>query len=283
MTEAVSFWESSFVWRDAMIVALISAAALSYLGVWIVLKRVVYVPLALSQVSSVGVVSAFLIGDWIGHAEWGHAGGNFLDPAWMSLLFAGLASIYFARSKSNSGQATVIAYLLSASAVLILGGFIRHDLHDVSSLLFGNAVMVATIQIAYVGTAAIVVGLIHFFFYRRFMFVSYDADSAGASNISVIGHETLLYLSFALMISVATRAIGALPAFGFTVFPALAGLRLGRSMPDVFGIAVWVGLVAAGVGYYLSFIFELPTGACMVGLAGVIAVASHVFAGTKDL
>ncbi len=266
MMETVSFWESSFVWRDAMIVALISAAALSYLGVWVVLKRVTYVPLALTQVSSVGVVAAFLLGDWLGHT----GTRNVFDPTWMSLLFAGLASVYFAGPRRDNGQATVVAYLLSAATVLILGGFIRQDLHDVSSLLFGNAVMVETVQIVYVTTAALCVGLVHFLFYRRFLFSSYDTDSAGASAIPVLRYEILLYLSFALMIAIATRAIGALPVFGFTIFPALTGLRMGRSMLGAFTIAVIIGLFSAGMGYYLSFIWELPTGACMVALTGAI-------------
>ncbi len=274
MLETVSFWESSFVWRDAMIVALIAAASLSYLGVWMVLRRVVYVPLALSQVSSAGVVAAFLLADLLGDSGAEHGSGAWLDPAWSALLFAGLASVYFAKARNASGRATVVAYLLSAAALLLLGGFIRHDLHDVSSLLFGNAVMVETVQIAYVGAAALGVGLLHLLFYRRFLFVSYDADSAGASAVPVLRHEILLYLSFALMISVSTRAIGALPAFGFSVLPALTGLRLGSSMKGAFSIAMAAGTISAGLGYYLSFVWELPTGASMVALAGAILAFS---------
>ena len=80
----ISFWESAFLWRDAMIVAVLAAAVLSYLGVWVALKRVVYVPLALSQVAGLGVILSF----WFCSALDLHETPTILDPEWMSLGFA---------------------------------------------------------------------------------------------------------------------------------------------------------------------------------------------------
>jgi zinc transport system permease protein len=270
MVESAEFWQSWFVWRDAMIVALVSAAALSYLGVWVALKKAVYVPLALSQVSSVGVVLAYLLSAWLGVAlEGRHGLGLLVDPSWVSLVFALVTALWFASVREDATEQVVVAYLLSAAMVLILGGFVRQDLHDVQSVLFGSAVLVDTVQIAYVTAAAVVTLLLHLAMHRRFLFVSFDADAAGAAGLRPFWTEVLLYASFALMISVATRAIGALPAFGLMVLPGLAGLRLGRSMRAAFSVAVLVGVASAGFGYYASFVLGLPTGASMVTLAGV--------------
>jgi zinc transport system permease protein len=268
--EGYGFWESWFAWRDAVIVALLSAAALAYLGVWVVLKRVVYVPLALSQVSSVGVVFAYLLASWLGvHPHDAHGCAILLDPSWMSLVFALATAFWFARPHEDSSLAVVTAYLLSAAAVLILGGFVRQELHDVQTVLFGNAVLVDTVQILYVGGAALAVLVVHLLLHRRFLFVSFDPDAAGAAGLRPFRTEVILYASFALMISVATRAIGALPAFGLMVLPAMAGLRLARSMRTACAVAVVSGMLAAGLGYYLSFRLGVPTGASMVGLAGL--------------
>ncbi|RJO64440.1 MAG: metal ABC transporter permease [Myxococcales bacterium] len=274
MGDAPSFWASWFVWRDAMAAAVLSAAALSSLGVWVALKRVVYVPLALSQVSSVGVVAAFLLGDLLAR---GGVEGAFFDPAWMSLLFAALASLYFARAREKSGDATAVAYLLSAAAVLILGGFIRNDIHDIQSILFGDAVLVEMRQVVIVASVAALATATHALFYRRFLFASFDGDTAGAAGIPVFRTEALLFVSLAVTISVATRVIGALPAFGFTVLPPLAALRLGGSMRRVMILSTAIGIFSAGVGYYLSFIWELPTGACMVALMGMTYLAGRTF------
>jgi zinc transport system permease protein len=275
MLENAGFLQSWFVWRDAMVVALISAAALSYLGVWVALKKAVYVPLALSQVSSVGVMLAYLLSGWFGISlESRHGLGSLLDPAWVSLVFALVAALWFARVREDATEQVVVAYLLSAAMVLILGGLVRQDLHDVQTVLFGSAVLVETVQIAYVTAAALVTVLVQLVMHRRFLFVSFDPDAAGAAALRPFWVEVLLYASFALMISVATRAIGALPAFGLMVLPGLTGLRVGRSMRAAFSLAVLAGVVAAGFGYYASFVLGLPTGASMVTLAGAFYLGS---------
>jgi zinc transport system permease protein len=272
MDEPVSFWQSWFVWRDAIIVAALSAAALSYLGVWIVLKRVVYVPLALSQVSSAGVVLSF----WLCGLLDLHETPVILDPTWMALLFALAAAFLFGRPGSESNNATAAAYLVASCAALLLAVFIRQDLHDVASVLFGSVVLVETAQIVNVGTAAVLVAVAHRVFYRRFLFASFDPDTAGASGIAVYRHEVLLYATMAIMISSATRAIGALPAFGFAVLPALAALRFAATMRAAFAAASLIGVLCAVVGYYLSFVLELPTGAVMVGLAAVVYLVAAI-------
>ena len=270
--DGFGFWESWFAWRDAMIVSLLGAAALAYLGVWVVLKRVVYVPLALAQVSSVGVVLAYLVGSWIGaHAHDTHL---LLDPAWMSLLVALATAFWFAHPREDSSLAIVSAYLIGGAAVLVLGGFVTQEISDVQTILFGNAVLVDTVQILYVGGAALLVAITHLLLHRRFLFVSFDPDAAGAAGLHPFRVEVALYASFALMISVTTRAIGALPAFGLMVLPAMNALRLARTLRAAFALAIALGVLAAALGYYLSFRLGFPTGAAMVGLAGLAYLAS---------
>lgn len=276
--ESVDFWESWLVWRDAVAVSLLCAAPLAYLGVWIVLKRVVYVPMALAQVSSLGVVLAYLVGAWLGvhpHDE-GFGLGVLVDPSVVSLAVALATAFWFARPHEDSSLAVVSSYLISGAAVLVLGGFVRQEMHDIDSVLFGNAVLVDTEQIAHVGGPALLVLAVHALLHRRFLFVAFDPDAAGAAGLKPFRAEVILYATFALMISVATRAIGALPAFGLTVLPAMTGLRLARSMRGAYAIAIALGLFAAGFGYYVSFRYSTPTGASMVGLAGLVYLASLV-------
>lgn len=78
------------------------------------------------------------------------------------------------------------------------------------------------------------------------------------------------------MISMATRAIGALPAFGLMILPALTGLHLGRTMRRAFTVSMLIGAASAALGYYFSFIWELPTGACMVAVAGTVYLVGRL-------
>jgi len=271
MTGLSSFFAAYEIWRDALVVAVLAAALLGYLGVWVVLKRVTWVPLALTQASSLGIVGALYIWALIGeelHHDPASVLPTLLDPAGLSVVFALVAAAFFARQSGRGSEAVVLTYLIGSALVLIIGGFVRQDLHDLESVLFGSAVLVETIQIVYVGAAGLAVVLVHALLHRRFLFVSYDPDAAGAAGLPIYATELWLYASIALMISTATRAIGALPAFGLMILPALAGLHVAKSLRGAFALAVGIGALAAAAGYYLAFVAELPAGAAMVGLAG---------------
>ena len=55
------FIKSYFLWRDPMIVGAVSGAICGFLGVYVVLRRIVFVGAMLSQVSSFGVALAFYL------------------------------------------------------------------------------------------------------------------------------------------------------------------------------------------------------------------------------
>ena len=279
MAEQVSFWSSHAIWLDAMLVSMMCAAVLSYLGVWMVLGRVVYLPLALTQVSSVGVVLAFIIGDVVGiHVH----GGHFFSPELMAMVMAGAAAVYFADAGRRSGEVTVVAYLVSASAVLILGIFMRGDLHDVQSILFGNAVLVEPEQIWHVGAAAVSVAIIHTLFRKKMLYSIFDPDSAGASGMGVFRYNFILFLTFAVMIAFSTRAIGALPVFAFCVLPPMAALKTAQSMRSVFILSSVFGVFSAAMGYYISFVMELPTGASMAMVSAFLLGLTFLFRLRRD-
>jgi manganese/iron transport system permease protein len=91
-------------------------------------------------------------------------------------------------------------------------------------------------------------------------------------GIRTRGWSLLLFLTFAIAISVSTRAIGALPVFGFMVIPPAVALLLGNRLWSVFVIAMAVAVVSAFIGYWASFRWSLPTGASMVLVSALFLI-----------
>src|SRR5690606_36576405 len=88
-------------------------------------------------------------------------------------------------------------------------------------------------------------------------------------------YDAALYFVLGLSIAVSTRALGALTVFALTVIPASGGLLAFRRFPGVIAWAVGSALVAAVGGYYLSFVWSLPTGATIdLALAGTLLLAT---------
>jgi zinc transport system permease protein len=149
---------------------------------------------------------------------------------------------------------------------------VTQEAHEVNDLLYGNAVAVPPEQLYIMSAAAIVVALVHGLFGKEFVFVAFDAEMARTLGLNTSFWSLLLFLTFAVAISVSTRAIGALPVFAFTVIPPAAALMVGSRMWSVFTISVVIGVLSAFIGYYVSFHWSLPTGASMV-----IVAASFLF------
>ena len=73
------------------------------------------------------------------------------------------------------------------------------------------------------------------------------------------------------MVSVTTRALGAMPVFAFSVLPAMTALSLGRRLSAVFTLAAMLGLLSAVLGYLAAFFLRFPVGACQTVVAALFA------------
>jgi zinc transport system permease protein len=266
----IGFFEAYFLWRNAMIAALIAAAMCGYLGVFIVLRRVAFVSAALSQVSGLGVALSFFIGSFWGIDPHGEHIPWFISPVFLALVLSCAASMLLSlRPRRTNPEALVaLAYLAaSASVVLVLASpRIIQEAHEVGELLFGSAVAVREQNLISLAVAAVVVLGVHAAFFKDFVFVSFDDETARSMGYPVAWLNAALNLTIAVAVAMATRALGTLPVFAFLVLPAGAALLLARRLRRAIVVSVGIAMLSAAFGYYLSFSYQLPTGPTMAAL-----------------
>jgi ABC-type Mn2+/Zn2+ transport system permease subunit len=266
----MTFFESSFLWLDVVLAASISAAAVAAVGVHAVLRRVVFLPAALSQVAGLGVVLTFLIAHRLPALEPLLAD----DPGTFAAVFAaGVALLLgFVRESRGSTREWLLGavFVLASALVLLLGGLVSAEMHDVSDVLFGNAIALEHGPMVRAVTTSAAVLALNALLARPFVGVAFDPDTARAHGAPVRLLDALLYLSLGLAIAANTRVVGALPSFAFSVFPAAGALRLARDPLRVVLLAAVTGAAAAFLGYWASFELSLPTGACMATVAALL-------------
>jgi zinc transport system permease protein len=273
------FWAGQELWREPLLAGVLAAALLSYLGVFVVLRRMVFVSAALSEISGVGVAFAFYVSSIAGINPHLHrAVPVLLEPTWFSLLFACGAAVLFSLRPGHRKLATEtivgLGYIIASALVLAIlnSPRIAQEAHAIGDILFGNAVTVPESQILAllaVGAAAL---LVHGLFFKELLFTSYDPETAVVQGVGVLKYELTLNLIIAVVISVATRAVGALPVFAFTVIPAAAALMVTEQIRRTLALSVGIGIVAAAIGYYMSWVESLPTGASMVIVASFFLI-----------
>lgn len=268
----MSFWESSFLWLDAVIAACAVGAACAVVGVYAILRRVVFLPAALSQVSGLGVMLACLLPVWFVSLE----GTKLASAEWMASIVTLAGSLIFGwmpEPRKITRDAVIgIAFVLASALTIIISDRLPNDVHELKDVLFGNAVVVEKSQMYVAAAVSAALLLVHAVLYRPFMFTSLDPDTAGAHGVPTRLVNGLLFLTIGVAIGVATKTIGALPVFAFSVLPGSAALMAFRNLKVVLPVAALIGVASAFIGYWLSFVHSMPTGASMVVVAGLFMI-----------
>ena len=269
LAEFAAHWE---LYRDPVLAGTFAGLALGLAGVFVVLRRAVFVTAAISQSAALGVGCAFLLAI--------HTGLE-LPPVLLAFAFAVGGTVVLAAPPSLRVPREAIVgfvYLASGALAIIVGDRISQEAHHIDTLLFGSAVLVRPIDLYLVGGvgAITVLGLLSLS--RALAFSGFDSDAARVQGVPVRRLEALLWLFVAAEVAVTTRALGALPVFAFAVLPAFSALLLAKRLPRCLLLAASFGATSGGIGYLAAYLLDLPVGAAQTATAVCIAVTSLALA-----
>ena len=263
-SEFVAAWP---LFREAVLCAVTAGGVLGMLGVQVVLRRTVFVSAVLSQVAGLGVASAIFAGMLFDmHTE------PMIGAISFCLIATGSLALRPERVRLSREAMLAAIWVAAGGLALILGDRIAAEAHDIQSILFGSAVLVRPVDwmlVAGVGTVCVIAQVL---FGRGWLFSGFDHDVARVHGLPVKLLDISLWLCVAGMVSVATRALGALPVFAFTVLPAMAALMLVPGMVGVVPVAALLGMLAGGLGYLLAWFVSLPVGASQTLVAASFAL-----------
>lgn len=265
-------FDAVLLFRDALYGSVIIAITCALLGVYVVLRRIVFVGAALAQISSAGIALAY----WLaGH---GVATALARHPEALSLA-ATLAGVAFFAGAIRGpvppdARIGVWYAVAAATGILLIAKAASGEAHDI--FLEGNILGITrsdTLELLF-ASAPVVVG--QFLFQKELLFTSFDRETARTLGYRVVLWDLSFYLVLGFVISVAMQFAGVLLVFNFLVLPAVTGLLLARAMAGTFVISVIAAVLAAVGGFALSIPFDLPTGPTMIAVSGVLVILAWI-------
>ncbi len=214
---------------NALLVSVVMGLLLSYLGVHVVGRGIVFVDLALGQISMLGVAFA-------GYIE--------QDPTVVSIVFtmvgAFLLSFVKVTDKRLKQEALIgIVYAFASALTVLLISKTAHGEADISEVLFGSLFTVTEAQLVTMVVVFGLIGLVHFLFRKRFFALTEKFENHDVEDVGIFDPwNFLFYLSIGLAIVLAVRAGGVIPVFSFIVVPPVAAILLTRRQ-EAAATAVW--------------------------------------------
>jgi len=252
MTELLSY---GFLQR-ALLAGIFVSIACALLGVFIILRRDSMIGHGLAHVTFAGV-----------------AIGLFLDlmPVAVALVLAVITSLVIMWLKQKAGLYGDTAIAIFSSSGFALGILLvtlsqRFNV-DLFGYLFGEILAIETSEVWFSVVLAALVILVVGLNYQRFMFLTFDRETAKASGIKVGRLDALLTVLTAVTVVLGMKVVGILLVSALLVIPSAAGLQLSTSFKHAIVISSFVAFSSVVIGLFASFLIDLPASGTIVLLS----------------
>jgi ABC-type Mn2+/Zn2+ transport system permease subunit len=263
---------ADFLLHNALVGSIVVGLVCPLVGVYFVLRRMIFLGVALPQLSAAGVAFAFLLTSLAGVHQHGEAGERALALVG-SLGFAFVGLLVLAALERH-GRETLearigITYAFAAAVSILFVSVDPYGEAEMTRLLRGDIVTTSTADLRLLTVALGTVAVVLFALRKELLLVSFDRDMAVVLGKRAALWDTLLYLLIGTTISFGVMTAGPLVTFGFLVAPTLTARLVTRHMVTFSLVAAAFGGVTAFAGFYLAYRLDLPLGATDVALASV--------------
>jgi len=260
------------------VACMILVAMLSYLGLHVIAREVIFVDLSLAQMAALGSLSALLI----------HVSPDSPTTYVFALLATAVGALLFALTRTSGRTERVpqeafigIVYVVASAAAVLVANKVPGGGEAVEKTLVGSLLWVTWPTIVKLAIAYAALGVFQFALRNRFLTISFHPEQAESAGWKIRGWDFLFYLSFGVVITLAVPIAGVLMVFSFLVVPAVIANLFTADKRRLTVIAWGTGALASILGLWLSYTKDLPTGpliVCMYGLLLVGAVVIRKFA-----
>jgi zinc/manganese transport system permease protein len=238
-----------------------------YLGIHIVSRGVIFVDLALAQVAALGSTIALLAGYELQSTE------AYLFALGFTFIGAGLFAVGRVRDESVPQEAIIgIVYAVSSAAAILVLDKAPHGGEAIKDMLVGSILFVTWPQIIKITGIYLAVGLLHFILRKKFLLISMNPGLAKQSGLWIRFWDFIFYITFGFVVTSSVRIAGVLLVFSYLVVPAVCAMLFVKNVTPRLLIGWGLGFAASVLGLYASAKWDLPTGASVVTVFGLILI-----------
>jgi ABC-type Mn2+/Zn2+ transport system permease subunit len=272
-----------FLLRNSVYTSVLIGFACPLVGVFLVMRRLVFMGVALPQISSTGVAIALSLPLWFGFKVAGHPSESahalaFVGSITLSLAAVLVLAVLERRGRGQPEGRLGTAYVVAAALSILL--LAKNPYGEIGwlDMLKGEVITISNFDLGLTAAmlAVVLAGL--GLFHKELLLVSFDREAAITLRKNVVFWDVLLYILIGLTVSIAVLSVGPLIAFGFLLIPALTAHLFAHNMRQFTALASIIGGAAAFLGFWVAYQWDLPVGPTDVVLLGVIYGAAWVIA-----
>jgi len=232
----------------ALAAGLLVAVTCAVVGVFVILKRVVFIGIALSELAACGIAGAL-------------AAGLPPLPGALTLTLGAVALLAAPLENRRIPRDALLGVLFVAASSMsvLLVSRSGLGLHEVKALLYGDLILTSRNDFRVLCAILLpaLAGLLVFL--RPMSYAFLDRDAAVVLHVRPARWEMVFFLLLGLVVATASKVAGSLLVFCYLVVPTSAALLLSRRLGRVLVLAALMAAVGTLVGLAVSFAADLPT------------------------
>lgn len=255
-----------------LLACLILPGLLVYLGLHVIEREIIFVDLALAQMSALGISVCVMLGH---EAREVH---TYFWSVGFTLVGAVLFSLTRGSRRHRVPQEALIGivYVVAAAASILLLSRNSEGNEELRRTLVGDVLLVRPIQILRTFGVYAAIAVVHYIFRKQFLAISFRSKESEARGFSVRGWDFLFYALFGLVVTSFVQIGGVLLVFSYLIVPGVCATFISTKLMPRLLIGWALATLASVAGIWTSFKFDLPTGAAIVCSLGVCLVVIGV-------
>lgn len=252
--------------RNALLAGLLASVACGIIGVYVIVKRIVFISGGIAHASFGGIGLGYLIG---------------INPVLGAMIFTVPSALGMGlitrKTKLPEDTAIGILWAVGMALGIIFIGLSPGYAPDLFSYLFGNILTVPFSDLMLMLALDVVIALVIALFFKEFLAVSFDEEFGRVVGVPVETLYLVLLGLIALTVVVLIRVVGIVLVIALLTIPAALSRRFTHSLAKMMLLSVFFSAIFTFGGLWLSFALNLASGATIILLSGLTLLATLAF------
>ncbi|MEL4305309.1 metal ABC transporter permease [Methanococcoides sp. LMO-2] len=239
--------------RNAIFAGLLASIACGIIGVYVVVKKIVFISGGIAHASFGGIGISYFLG---------------INPIFGVLPFSLFSALTMGTisKRSDVPEDTIIGILWSLGMAIgiIFIGWTPGYAPDLMTYLFGNILTVPGSDIyLMLALDVIIIGTVYLL-YKEFMALCYDEEFSRVSGVPTGKLYLLLLCLIALTVVVMIRVVGLILVIALLTIPAALSRQYTSNMKVMMYLSILFGAIFTITGLALSYYFDIASGATII-------------------
>lgn len=254
--------------RNAFIAAILASIVCGIIGTIIVEKRLVMMSGGIAHTSFGGIGLGYLLG---------------FEPILGAFGFSVIAALSISsinrRAKTNSDALVGIFWSVGMSLGIFFVSLMEGYPPDMTSYLFGDILTVSTfsMNIMIIANIIVVASIILLFnYWKSYLF---DEEFSKVLGIPTRALENFLFIMIALTIVVLLKVVGIILVIALLTIPPAIAKLFTYDLKNMMIISSIIGIIFTVSGLFISYIFDIASGATIILLVASAYFILAIFKG----